>query len=119
VLNVGLDLVLVPAYGVTGAALGWAASILVKNLLALWQVNGSHSMHPLGPGTRAAMASCLISFGAVVGLARLVLGDTPPAFVVCGSLGALVFFLLVGRKRDVLELAALESVVRRRQRASS
>ncbi|NAS26651.1 polysaccharide biosynthesis protein [Herbidospora sp. NEAU-GS84] len=37
-VTVGLDLLLVPAYGAFGAALGWAGGMLVKNLLPLAQV---------------------------------------------------------------------------------
>ncbi len=75
--NVGLDLLLVPEYGVTGAALGWAGGIFVNNLLPLWQVNRVSRMHPLGTGTLTAMAICLVSFGVVAGGCRLLLGDGP------------------------------------------
>ncbi|WP_051759520.1 lipopolysaccharide biosynthesis protein [Herbidospora cretacea] len=37
-VTVGLDLLLVPAYGAFGAALGWAGGVLVKNLLPVAQV---------------------------------------------------------------------------------
>ncbi len=37
-VTVGLDLLLVPAYGAFGAALGWAGGMLVKNLLPFAQV---------------------------------------------------------------------------------
>jgi peptidoglycan biosynthesis protein MviN/MurJ (putative lipid II flippase) len=116
VINVGLDLVLVPELGVTGAALGWSVSILVKNLLALWQVNRSNAMHPLGPGTLAAMAICVISFGAVVGLGRLALGGSLTSFLVTGVLGTVTFVFLARRRAEVLDLPALVAVVRRGQR---
>ncbi|WP_157520844.1 lipopolysaccharide biosynthesis protein [Herbidospora daliensis] len=37
-VTVGLDLLLVPAYGAFGAALGWAGGVLVKNLLPVAQL---------------------------------------------------------------------------------
>jgi O-antigen/teichoic acid export membrane protein len=113
-LTVGLDLVLVPGLGVTGAALGWAAGILLKNLLALWQVNRYHSMHPLGPGARSAMAICLVGFVGVAGTCRLVLGDGLAAFLAAGLLGTGTFVALVRRQHEALDLAALRSVLRRR-----
>jgi O-antigen/teichoic acid export membrane protein len=36
--NVGLDLVLIPRFGILGAAIGWAGSIALRNLLALVQI---------------------------------------------------------------------------------
>jgi O-antigen/teichoic acid export membrane protein len=114
--NVGLDLLLVPQLGVTGAALGWAAAILVNNLLPLWQVNRHLSMHPLGDGTRAALVICLTGFGVVVGACRLLLGTDLTSFLVAGALGTGTFLLLARRSSDALELAALGSVLRRRRR---
>lgn len=114
--NVGLDLLLVPRLGVTGAALGWAAAILVNNLLPLWQVQRHLGMDPWGEGTRAAFATCLVSFGLVVGAVRLLLGDGLVAFVAAGLLGTVVFVAMASRRTGALELAALASVTRRRQR---
>jgi O-antigen/teichoic acid export membrane protein len=115
-LNVGLDLVLVPELGVSGAALGWAVSILVKNVLALWQVNRSHAMHPFGPGTLSAMTICLVSFGGVAGAVRVSLGSGLPSFLLAGALGAASFVVLARRRSTDLDLPALASVLRRSQR---
>jgi len=114
--NVGLDLILVPRIGITGAALGWAAGILVNNLLPLWQVHRYHRMHPFGRGTLTAMAACVLSFGVAAGVLRLLLGADVVAFLVAGLVGTAVFVVIVRSRFDVLELAALASVVRRRQR---
>ena len=116
VVNVGLDLLLVPSLGATGAALGWAVAILLKNLLALWQVNGSYRMHPLGRGTQWAMLICALSFFVVPGAVRLLLGTDIVAFLVAGLLGTALFALLVRMRYDVLDLVALKAVARRRQR---
>ncbi len=42
--TVVLDLLLVPAHGAFGAALGWAGGVLVKNLLPLAQLSRTHRM---------------------------------------------------------------------------
>src|SRR6185437_16689161 len=39
VVNVGLDLILIPRYGIAGAAAGWSAAIALTNLLPLAQIN--------------------------------------------------------------------------------
>ncbi len=114
--NVGLDLLLVPEYGVSGAAAGWAAGILVNNLLPLWQVNRVMSMHPLGAGTLSAMAVSVFSFGVVAGGCRILLGGDLVSLVVGGLLGTATFAFLVHRRAADLELDALRAVVRRGQR---
>jgi O-antigen/teichoic acid export membrane protein len=109
-LNVGLDLLIVPWLGVSGAALGWAAAILLNNLLALWQVHRATGLHPFGPGTRAAMLACVVSWFLVAGAVRWVTGPTLVGLLVAGAVGAGCFVLMVARRRSELELAALASV---------
>lgn len=116
VVNVGLDLLLVPDYGIVGAALGWAVGILVNNLLPLWQVRRHLGMHPFGAGTVAAMVSCLVGYALVAGALRLALGGGLVAFLVAGAVGTLVFVGLTWRRREALELHALAAVLRRRRR---
>ena len=75
VVNVGLDLLLIPRYGITGAAIGWAAAIAAANLMPLAQVARSVRLHPFGRGTFIACALCLASFGAVPLALRYLLGS--------------------------------------------
>ncbi|MGH3405498.1 MAG: lipopolysaccharide biosynthesis protein, partial [Streptosporangiaceae bacterium] len=63
--NVGLDLALIPRYGITGAAIGWAAAIVITNLVPLAQVASVIKVHPFGRGTLAACALTTISFGLI------------------------------------------------------
>jgi O-antigen/teichoic acid export membrane protein len=48
-LTAVLDTLLVPAYGALGAALGWAAGVVVKNLLPLVQISRWYGLRPIGP----------------------------------------------------------------------
>ena len=64
-INVGVDLALIPRYGITGAAIGWAAAIAVTNLVPLAQVASVVRVHPFGRGTLAACALTTISFGLI------------------------------------------------------
>jgi len=72
VLNVGLNLILIPRFGVTGAALAWALAIGVTNCLRVIQVYKIYSMVPFDVGlVKPALAmvvsgtSALIVRGAV------------------------------------------------------
>jgi O-antigen/teichoic acid export membrane protein len=65
VVMVGLDLLLVPAYGVTGAAIGWGASIAVDKGLAVWQVSTKLGLRGGDAGTLLASGASLAWYGGV------------------------------------------------------
>lgn len=46
-----LDLLLIPAHGALGAALGWSAGVIVKNALPLAQIWRHYGLRPFGPHT--------------------------------------------------------------------
>ena len=50
-VNVALNLLLIPELGMTGAAIAWAASILVGNLLPAWQGGGFGGCSRSDPAT--------------------------------------------------------------------
>ncbi|MEV4248405.1 polysaccharide biosynthesis C-terminal domain-containing protein [Streptosporangium canum] len=56
-VTVALDALLVPACGASGAALGWAGGMLVKNLLPLWQIHRRYGLRPFGVHSLAALKS--------------------------------------------------------------
>ncbi|MEU8198024.1 polysaccharide biosynthesis C-terminal domain-containing protein [Microbispora amethystogenes] len=49
-VTIALDVLLVPAYGALGAALGWSGGVLVKNLLPAVQVSRRYGLRPFGLG---------------------------------------------------------------------
>lgn len=57
-VTIALDVLLVPAYGALGAALGWSGGVIVKNVLPLVQVSRHYGLRPFGLGrtTRTAPA---------------------------------------------------------------
>ncbi|OPG02001.1 lipopolysaccharide biosynthesis protein [Microbispora sp. GKU 823] len=58
-VTIALDVLLVPAYGALGAALGWSGGVLVKNLLPAVQVHRRYGLRPFGLGrsVKAARAA--------------------------------------------------------------
>ena len=48
VVNVVLNLILIPTIGMSGAALAWAASLVIRNALPLIQVRRQLDLHPFG-----------------------------------------------------------------------
>ncbi len=65
VVNVGLDVLLIPQYGITGAAIGWAAAIIVTNLVPLAQLAVSVRLHPFGRGSFIAAGLAVLSFAVI------------------------------------------------------
>jgi O-antigen/teichoic acid export membrane protein len=106
-VQIGLDLLLIPGHGILGAAWGWAAAIVVRNVVALAQIAVSTGMNPFGRATLVAGALAAGCFGALPWLARVALGGS--AGVVLGSLvlGGLVYLAALYAARHTLELRQL------------
>lgn len=114
VVMVSLDLVLIPAYGVLGAAIGWSAAIATNNLLPLIQVHRTMGMQPISASTvRAAGLTVLV--GAAALMVRLLLGANVLGLLVAGALTAVCFVAGLWWWRVPLELDALLASLRRRR----
>ncbi len=112
-VNLVADILLIPAYGITGAAIGWSAAILCANLLPLAQVRFALKHHPFGRATLTAMALSAVCFGVLPGVVVLIAGTGPwtllPAFVA----GAVIWVLALWLARNVLDLTSLVAGLRR------
>ena len=126
VVNVGLDLVLIPVWGVYGAAVGWAVAIAVNNLVPLAQIALALRLHPFGRGPLLAAALAVGCFGVPGVLARVLSGvdgaTARAGGIPVGMLAALGVTALVGGGaylvgcwllRDALGLASLVKLRRR------
>ena len=111
--NLALSFALTPRYGLAGAAVAFAAGILLNNLLPLVQVWRSMGLHPFGPGTGVAAALSAVSFGVVGLVLRVVLGPTLTGFVAYAVVGCGLYAVLLWRFRDRLEWEALSGILRR------
>jgi O-antigen/teichoic acid export membrane protein len=112
--NVGLNLLLIPRFGMTGAAIAWAASILANNVLPLIEVWFLLRIHPFGSGVRIVAAAASVCFGLVPWIARLLLGSTVDGFLVGEALGALLYVGILRVERDRVNLSLLWSSLRDR-----
>jgi O-antigen/teichoic acid export membrane protein len=68
VLNVALNLWLIPRYGIVGSAAAWAAALVIVNLMRVLQVRATMGMLPFGAGLAPALAAggAAIAAGAAV-----------------------------------------------------
>jgi O-antigen/teichoic acid export membrane protein len=117
--NVGLDLFLIPRYGITGAAIGWAVAIVISNLLPLGQLAATLRMHPIGRGTLVACGLTCLSFGAIPLVMRAVLGHGATALAAGVGCGSVLMVAGLWCFRETLQLSAmpgLSGIIRRLQR---
>jgi O-antigen/teichoic acid export membrane protein len=119
ILNVVLNLLLIPPFGIKGAAAAWAASILANNLLPLAQVWRLEGLHPFDRGSIAAAVSAVLVFGFLAAAARAILGADLVALVVFGAVGIPAYLLLLWRFRGSLHLDALREVYPRARRRAA
>jgi O-antigen/teichoic acid export membrane protein len=112
VVNVGLDLFLIPRYGITGAAIGWSAAIVVTNLTPLAQLAASVRLHPFGRGTLVAMALALLSFAVIPLTVRAAAGSGAAASIGAVLAGCCVQAAGLWWFRRVLRLSALPGMSR-------
>lgn len=117
-VNVGLDLVLIPRYGITGAAVGWALAMTVSNLVPLAQLATAFRLHPFGRGSLIACALSALSFGAIPLVARAGLGGGAAALAVGVVAGCALQAAGLWRFRGPLRLGAMPvlSFIRTRRR---
>jgi O-antigen/teichoic acid export membrane protein len=106
-LNVALDLLLIPRYGIAGAAIGWAVAIAATNLIPLGQLAVAARVHPFGPGTLAAAALPALTLGALPLAARAVAGNSAAVAITAVAVGFALLVAGIWRFRAVLQLKAL------------
>jgi O-antigen/teichoic acid export membrane protein len=107
------DLLLIPAYGITGAAIGWAMAILFNNLVPLTQIGVKLRLHPFGRSTWMAALVAAATLGLVPGV--LALEHEPVGVLVAAfGVGLLVYCALVWRFRVLFSLDVLRKTATRR-----
>ncbi|MDQ6697016.1 MAG: polysaccharide biosynthesis C-terminal domain-containing protein, partial [Actinomycetota bacterium] len=115
--NIALNLLLIPRYGINGAAIAWATSLFVTNAFPLVQVWRSPGVQPFGRGWVTILGISAIAVAGVQMAVRLVLGSTLSALAVALVATALVYGLALHRYRDALDVRALTDGWRARRSA--
>lgn len=106
-LSVGLNLLLVPAFGIVGAAVTWTICVVLDTLIAGWQVHRRMGLHLEPRKLLLAMALPLTVFGVGGALVRIVYGATIPALVVSLLVFCAAYAVLLWLLRERLGIVAL------------
>ena len=116
VINVVLNLVLIPRIGITGAAIAWATSRVVGNVLPLAQLRSALHLHPFGPRWNLAAWLSLAMFGLGGLAARAIFGDGLETALVYLVVASVAYGLMLFRWRDRLDLRTAVAGFRKRLR---
>jgi O-antigen/teichoic acid export membrane protein len=111
--NIVLNLLLIPRWGIEGAAASWAVSLLIANVTPAIQVARATGIQPVGPGVRKVLEG---SLGLVVVCipVMLVLGRGFVGLTVALLIGGTGYCAFVWRHRAMLHLPELAEAMRRR-----
>lgn len=94
VINVSLNILLIPDLGLTGAAIAWLASISVNNILPAWQVHQATGLTPFGPAARRIALLAVVVFLAIGLPVRALAPGLVPALAASVAAGLLYLALL-------------------------
>ncbi len=114
IVNISLNLLLLPHLGILGAAIAWGASIVVDNVAAMVELRWVLGLALFGPGYGLTAAVTVGCFGVSGIVARVLLGQTLPALAVTLAVGIAAFAVALYSARTPLQLAALAAALRAR-----
>lgn len=113
-VNLALNVVLIPAFGLLGAALAWSAALLVRNVLPAIQVRAAFGLISWSTAAGWVAGGALVAFVPVPLLLRLVPGEPAIWTITWLPVGCAVFTALLWRGKDALALTAFTALLRRR-----
>jgi O-antigen/teichoic acid export membrane protein len=114
-VNLGLNFLLIPRYGIIGAAWAWVVAILINNLAPLAELAAWMRLHPFGRPTLIATTCAATCFMAIPLSVKVAFGTGLPGEVLAALLGSTVYLGCLWRWRRPLELGALLAIRRRGQ----
>jgi O-antigen/teichoic acid export membrane protein len=108
-VNVGLNIVLIPPFGIVGAAFAWTASIFVVNVLSTMQIRRLWYMSPFSSDYRNVLLAAIITYGATSLLISEVVGQSIHGLALAAAVATPLYIVLLSRttiRRDLLRLLA-------------
>jgi O-antigen/teichoic acid export membrane protein len=118
IVNIALNLALVPRWGMEGAALAWSATVTVDAAAVLLQVRFAVGVRASMAGVWPALTAALVAF---VPIGLFIRWYTEPSVWLCcmGVGGSTILLgLIVWRARHLLEMEPLRLALRRTSRSA-
>ena len=107
VLNVVLNLVLVPVWGIEGAAVAWAVTIVADTAVVVWQVQRLMGVRPEGTYPVVAAVLSTVGVGGACLLSRSLFGSSLSVLLVTAAVVAAGYLAVSVVLRDRLGLTRL------------
>ncbi len=118
-IQLGLDIALIPGYGIYGAAIGWAVALVLSNLIPLAQIWASMKLHPFGRATLVAGLLPIICFGGLAQAIRQQNGNGWNSLFIAIIAGGICYLPLLWVMRKPLQLSAIRGIRAARPKAKS
>lgn len=109
-VDIGLCLWLIPSLGISGAAVAWAASVVVKNALTYVRVKSTLAIGPLSRGAALVALANFTCLGGPLLVVSLVTERTVWIFAIVLIAGVLAYAALLWMWRVPLKLSAFRSL---------
>lgn len=110
-VNVALNIVLIPPFGIVGAAVAWTASILVVNVLSTLQIRRLWGLSPFSTDYRNVLIAAIATYGGVALATRGFMGQSIHSLILAGAIATPVYIALLSRtaiRADLSRLRATE-----------
>jgi O-antigen/teichoic acid export membrane protein len=116
ILNVALMVILIPRMGINGAAIAWAASIVLINIVPVVECWVLLGIKPFGVGFPIVALASAVCYGVLGVVVRITFGMTVVSFLAYGAVSTILFLAVLVLNRRTLQLAVLMEGLRRRGR---
>jgi len=110
-LIICLDLVLIPRYGINGAAVAYAVTLAADNVLTSVVVFALLRLHPFSFGYVVVAAGSTLSYAATGLAARWMIGTNGAGFLVGTVAGTILYLALLWAYRGPLQLTVLRQAL--------
>lgn len=115
--NVALNLLLIPRYGLTGAAVAWSVAMLAANVVPLVQIWLRFRIHPFGRELRDVCLASLLCFGGLGLESRLLFGVSVLSFAIFTAVAVPTYLVFLWWDRERLHLDTMIAILRRSNRS--
>ncbi len=117
-INVAANFALVPRFGITGAAVAWAVTIVLDSALAFGQVRWGMRIAGRLRGLGVAALLAMACFGLIPLAVRMVAGSSLPAMLIAITLSLGGYLPMVWLRRDMLGIRVLIEGLSPRKRSA-
>ena len=101
-VNIGLNLLLIPQYGMKGSAIAWAASLFVGNVIPAIEIWYLLHLHAFGATWVRLVVANLACFAIPLALLRVTVGPKLLPSLLIGGLGTAAYGLYLISRRELM-----------------